>query len=160
MTAKEQKEVNDRKLKKLDSYENRVKALKAKMERLYATDKNSDKNFNQILAKISVMREKLLDYEKYDPVYAKKIKESLFYGVCDAVEEVGDISFVDGFFPTVDMLKNHQVKNNLHKYLHLVIFYSMDPFGRFDEEVKDSEEYRETVRYCRQLVSEAELKEG
>ena len=159
MTAKEKKEIDNKKIAKLDNYKVRLVALKDKLAQLGLADKETDTHFNQILALIDVIKEKIINAAKCGYYYVKHITKTLFDGILDTVESIKDVSFVDGFYPTVELLDAYKIKENLSKYIHMLMFYASDPFARSNEEGKDDKEYRRLVRYCKQLVAQVDIKE-
>ena len=159
MTTKEKKEIDNNKISKLDNYIERLVALKDKLAQLGLADKETDTHFNQILALIDVIKEKIINAAKCGYYYVKHITSALFDSILDTVESIKDVSFVDGFYPTVEMLDAYKVKDNISKYIHMLMFYASDPFMRNNEEGKDEKEYRMLVKYCKQLVAQVDIKE-
>ena len=159
MTAKEKKDIDNKKIAKLDHYKVRLVALKDKLAQLGLADKETDTHFSQILALIDVIKEKIINAAKCGYYYVKRITKGLFDGILDTVESIKDVSFVDGFYPTVELLDAYKIKENLSKYIHMLMFYATDPFTRNNEEGKDDKEYKRLVRYCKQLVAQVDIKE-
>lgn len=83
------------------------------------------------------------------------MEESKFYDICDAMEKVEVTT--DHYFPTVEEIKEHDVENNLEKYLPMLIFFSEDPFAREGIELDEFEEkeYKEMVSYVKRIIYQA-----
>lgn len=83
------------------------------------------------------------------------ITENEFYELLDEVETYGNIT--NGWYPYVRELKEKKVENNMTKFKNLVFFFASDPFKRMNISAKEDKEYKETVKYCKKIVSEINL---
>ena len=148
----------DKKLKLMESMEERLNKLKSRMSSLGLTDDDSEDNFSYILSFIDVVRDRINEDSKNEYGFTKNYTESSFYSILSVIESMQDVSFVDGYYPTVDQLKIYRIDKNIPKYLHMLLFYATDPFGRTGAVEKDEEEYKKLVRYCKTLTAEVSLK--
>lgn len=58
------------------------------------------------------------------------------------------------YYPQKEELEALGVCNNLEKYIEIIVFFATDPFTRLgDDDICDAKEYRETVEYCQNLIS-------
>lgn len=85
-----------------------------------------------------------------------KIKEKEFYRMCDIVEDMGDV--VNEYYPTVEELEEHRVRERIDKFLPLLAYYAADPFA--DLEIHTEPDYQKTVKYCKKLLYTLELEEN
>ena len=88
-----------------------------------------------------------------------KITEEQFYAVCDKVDVI-DQDITEGYFPTVEELISHNVKEKMQtdqQYLKFIAYYASDPLSRFGYEVAETQEYKEAVKYVRKLLNEMPL---
>ena len=81
------------------------------------------------------------------------MKEDKFYSYCETIEEIN--SPTGDYFPTVEQLESHKVKEKIDRYLPILIYFAGDPY----KEVKDDmdldykDEYDKTVAYAKEIVS-------
>lgn len=73
-----------------------------------------------------------------------KIKENDFFKMIDTVDKMQVSS---KYFPTVSELKEADVESNIPKYAPYLYYLSEDPLDN------DSKAYKETVKYCRELLT-------
>lgn len=85
-----------------------------------------------------------------------KMKEKDFYRMCDIIEEMGDV--VNEYYPTVEELEEHHVRERISKFLPLLAYYAADPFAEL--EIHAEPDYQETVKYCKKLLYTVELDEN
>lgn len=81
------------------------------------------------------------------------MNEEEFYKMCDIVEYFKNITH--GWYPTVEEMKAYDVPGNIIKYLPILIYFSSDPLK--NDMGDEREEYDETVKYCKNLVSKVTL---
>ncbi len=74
--------------------------------------------------------------------------EEKFYEICDKIDEIPN-TITDGYFPTVAEMEAHDVKNKIDYYINLLAYYASNPYK---EEMKDNEEYNNTVKYANELL--------
>ena len=79
------------------------------------------------------------------------LREKELYKICDTMEEVA-VNLTDGWYPTVQELKDHNVEGNPEKYTPIISFFSSDPFTRMSIPGAEEEEYRDTVKFCKKLL--------
>lgn len=151
-------ETDGRKLEWMESMEERINRLKSRMGSLGLTDDDSEENFSCTLSFIDVVRDRINEDAKNEYGFTKNYTERSFYNILSAIESMQDVSFVDGYYPTVDQLKIYWIDRNIPKYLHMLLFYATDPFGRTGADEKDEEEYKKLVRYCKSLTAKVSLK--
>ena len=84
-----------------------------------------------------------------------KMKEEQFYKACDKVDGLPK-DFTGGYYPTVEEIKKHNIRNDIKRYLPIIMYFSTNPYSGTDKE--DEEEYIKTVTYCKNLLNEIELK--
>lgn len=82
--------------------------------------------------------------------------EQNFYRMLDIAEAFNDVS--EGYYPTVEELKAHDVENNIDKFLVILAYFASDPFTKQDIEGKHDEEYLKTVKYSKKLLYNYSLK--
>lgn len=82
------------------------------------------------------------------------MRENEFYAVLDEIDRMVDEkeNITEGWFPTVEEFKAYKVEKNLTKYYGILSYFAADPFKTLDNPDKDSEEYRETVNFCKKLL--------
>ena len=83
------------------------------------------------------------------------MKEREFYDKCDVFEGVEDPT--NGYYPTVEELRDHGCDETPEKFANLLIYFSSDPFTRQNIEITDEREYRETVEYCKEKLLQVNL---
>lgn len=77
--------------------------------------------------------------------------EDRFIEMCEfmTAKNFGDPA--DGYYPTVEELKAHNVEENVEKYKYFLAFLANDPYA--DTCIASEEEYIETVRYCKKVIN-------
>ncbi len=83
--------------------------------------------------------------------------ENEFYGMCDALEDSTNLT--DGYYPTVEELKEKGVEEDVERYAPILLYFSSDPFTREKIDGYTTNEYKEMVQYCKELVGRIELTE-
>lgn len=84
-----------------------------------------------------------------------KMKEEQFYKVCDKVDMLPK-DFTEEYYPTVEEIKKYNIRNDIKRYLPIIMYFSTNPYSGTD--IEDEEEYIKTVAYCKNLLDEIELK--
>lgn len=158
MTVNKVSNIDDAKMKRLNGIESMLNTVKARMKDLGVTDDDSESNFSCMFSYIDIVRDRINDDSRKEPDQVRNYSESSFYNILSAIESMEDVSFVNGYYPTVDQLRIYRIDQNISKYLHMLLFYASDPFGRTNSEEKDEEEYKKLVRYCKSLTAEVSLR--
>ena len=83
------------------------------------------------------------------------MREREFYDKCDVFEGMEDPT--NGYFPTVEELRDHGCDENPDKFANLLIYFSSDPLTKQGVEITDEKEYQDTVSYCKRKILEVEL---
>lgn len=83
-------------------------------------------------------------------------KEKDFKMINDAVDSI-DGQITDSYFPLVEELEAHHVKNDLKKFLPIILYFSKDPLKDNDFDENDLIEYKRTVEYTQNIVSGLKL---
>lgn len=80
----------------------------------------------------------------------ESITEKILF-ICDYFEnEKADMT--DGWFPTVEELKNHNVEDKFLKFMSIICYFSIDPFKKIEHPDKEDFDYKETVKYCKKIL--------
>ncbi len=82
------------------------------------------------------------------------MKSDDFDRLLDIMDELCDAT--DGYYPTVEEMEDHHVKEEINSYLVLLAYMASDPFRRAEIEPDDTEEYKASVSYCRNLLYQYE----
>lgn len=82
--------------------------------------------------------------------------ESEFYRICDKTEAIEE-NITKNFFPTVEELKEVQADTHPERVLPLLSYFASNPFSRQDNALKNYNEYLETVKFCKNILSSVSL---
>ena len=80
------------------------------------------------------------------------VTEKMFYEVFDMMDEI-PASELCGYFPKVSELVKYHVKNDIRRFLPILIFFSNNPYNKEMLDDDDMEEYNKTLDYCRGIVN-------
>ena len=80
----------------------------------------------------------------------KKITEDAYDAILEAVEKIDNVT--NGYFPTVEDLENHNVNKDIVGNLFVLAYYASNPFQRLSLPEAEDADYKETVKYCRNLL--------
>lgn len=87
--------------------------------------------------------------------------EERYDRLLDIADTLGDET--EGYFPTVDEMMRQRIEETILKhsdrYLPILLYMSGDPLSRTDNAMKDSAEYKEAVKYARDILYKYELTE-
>ncbi len=84
------------------------------------------------------------------------MKEAKFYEICEKTEDIND-NITGGYFPTVDELKTMTENKNPEKYINIISYFASNPFKRQRNSLVNLNDYEDTVRYCKELMTKIEL---
>ena len=65
---------------------------------------------------------------------------------------IGNPDATKGFFPTVEELDNMNISSKVEKHLAILEYYASDPLKDIDEDYKNSNDYKNLVEYCNELI--------
>ncbi|MBP3279323.1 MAG: hypothetical protein J6M44_10250 [Butyrivibrio sp.] len=84
------------------------------------------------------------------------MKESAFYDVIDKMEEI-DVDTTKGYYPTIADLEEYKVEQDIDLFLPILAYYASDPFKRMNIKPDNPNEYKATVKYCKDVLSRIKL---
>ena len=87
------------------------------------------------------------------------MKEAKFYEMMDIVDRIAENDVTEGYYPTIDELESHKVMSDLDTYFPIITYFASDPFTPKKIEGYSTNEYKATVKYCKDLLSKIKLDE-
>ena len=88
---------------------------------------------------------------------AETISAKDFYRTLDTVENYTELNLTAGYYPSVDELKAYNVKSSIVKYLPIIAYFANNPLKDSKMNEDNREEYKNTVKYCNDLLTSLEL---
>lgn len=79
------------------------------------------------------------------------MKEKELYKISEMVEEAMD-DLTEGWYPSVEELDDHKVVENPEKYVAILSYFASNPFKRLGLVSAEEEDYKQTVKHCKQLL--------
>ncbi len=85
------------------------------------------------------------------------MKEEKFYETIDTVEKIldGKIDKLNGYFPTISEIENANVMKDLDTFLPIITYFAEDPYANMEQ--GNLNEYKATVKYCKDLLAKVPL---
>lgn len=85
------------------------------------------------------------------------MEENLFFDILEKAENMSDEDLTQGYFPTINEIEAHVKKDNLKDYLPIIAYFANDPFSKQQMDGCTANEYKATVKYCKDFLSKVEL---
>lgn len=85
------------------------------------------------------------------------MEEQIFFDMIDKAESLSDQNLTEGYFPTITELEEHLNKGNQEDMLPIVSYFANDPFTKQKIDGYTTNEYKATVKFCKDYLSKVEL---
>jgi len=86
------------------------------------------------------------------------MRESKFYGICDAVEEINE-NITDDYVPTVSDIDGNVAAYGIEEQVEIISYFASNPFKRQGNSLANDYEYKKTVAHCMELLNQVQLQE-
>ena len=85
------------------------------------------------------------------------VEEKRYYDILEAVDEI-DKRFAGQYFPTIQELEIHKVKENIDRFMPLIAYFASDPYKDVEWDEEDTRvKYKATVKYLKDIANNAKL---